>query len=951
MDWLPLAGGRADLTQQIVVMGETQQRLTTKERDVLVYLAANHGRTVTRDELLVHVWRSPAHASNEPVYSVIKRLRAKIDRGPHRHIVSVHGDGYRWAPPPDTPRADTPRVSSLDLVASVEVPLETDRVRTTTRFFGRHDELSSMLSALGEGVLLVSLVGPGGAGKTRCAKEILARRPGVFCDLSSSVNEATLVATIAAALELPLEGTTPAEWARGVGRALGAAPDRLVVLDNAEHVIDLVAALVKPWLSLRPTLLVTSREPLRVQGERVVFLGPLPRSDALALLSDRIVEAGGETCSDEVNAVIVDRVDRLPLAIELAAAQVPFLGARALIESLDAQLATLVAGGRDAPLRHATLRAAVEWSWTLLSDRERDVLVSLAVFAGSFSAEGARAVVASADAVAVIASLCSRCQVRRDLDRFALYTAVRELAIERAGDRHELYALAERRHAELVLRVTEAAVTLLEGPRHGEGASVLASELAELRVAWTRWLDRDAVLAAKLALVLERALGLRAERASARREVLSRSREAARQHHDLVLALLIAEGCIEGAPASLLDEALATSKEPRDEAAIRLARGERLASSGLDAARVELERALDLATSLGLHTLRRRALASLGEVFWAHGLVTLASERLRAALDLHVESRDRRAIARTAACLAHVDRIETGGGAARDLLRQAHAAAVELGDPVVLARVLLDLGQHLTRTGDQVGARDALANAGAIYERVGFARDGAFLHLHLAETLVGIGDFDAALEAALEALVALPDPNDVARSTLYEAIGCIHLLRSDLPTAARWIDDGLSIARVNGAARSECTLLGKRGLLHLARNAPRRAYDDFSYAAQLNEQRGSLSIAGSSFADRAMAAFALGRDDDANRDLSRARDLLHDPAANTLDGRMLAGCEIIGRAFGAVRSGASRQKTHADTRARTAAFFDVVPRHEWDVVLRLLDWLIDRIADEPTPAA
>src|SRR6185437_6949882 len=109
------------------------------------------------------------------------------------------------------------------------------------------------------------------------------------------------------------------------------------------------------------------------------------------------------------------------------------------------------------------------------------------------------------------------------------------------------------------------------------------------------------------------------------------------------------------------------------------------------------------------------------------------------------------------ALLAHVDRMETGGGAARDLLRQAQAAAEELGEPVVRARVLMDLGQHLTRTGDQAGAQAALAEAAALYDRVGFARDRAFLHLHVAETLVGIGDFDQALREARAALAVLPD--------------------------------------------------------------------------------------------------------------------------------------------------------------------------------------------------
>jgi tetratricopeptide (TPR) repeat protein len=382
---------------------------------------------------------------------------------------------------------------------------------------------------------------------------------------------------------------------------------------------------------------------------------------------------------------------------------------------------------------------------------------------------------------------------------------------------------------------------------------------------------------------------------------------------------------------------------PGVEAEIRLARGERLVATGPRAARAELERVLELAEA-STDALRGRALAGLGEVAWSHGLVAEASSRLRAALAMHVRAGDRRAIARTSALLAHVDRLETGGGAARDLLRQAQAAAEELGEPVVRARVLMDLGQHLTRTGDQTGAQAALAEAASLYERVGFARDRAFLHLHVAETLVGVGDLEQALREALAALAALPDAEDVGRSTIYEAVGCIHLLRSELAEAERWIDDGLALARASAAARSECTLLGKRGLLDFVRGATERAYEHFDAAVRKNEARGASTMVGASLTDRAMAALALGREADAQQDLARARELLHDPPPETADGRMLAVFEIVGRAFGAVRAGTPAPKAHARARASAGRFLDRLPPQEWDVVLRFAAWLVSRIA-------
>jgi predicted ATPase/DNA-binding winged helix-turn-helix (wHTH) protein len=921
---VPLFGGSADLSQQLVVIGGRTIRLTTKERDLLAHFACNPRRTITRQELLVKVWGNPAHGSDEPVYSAVKRLRAKIDRGGHRHIVGVHGDGYRFEPPAPTSDPAMPAAG--------------------TRFFGRADELRAISTAYASGARLVTLVGAGGAGKTRCAQQAMLGRASAFCDLSNATTRSMIITCVAAALDVPLDGVAPEEWARGLGRMFAASPDRLVVLDNAEHAVEIVAALVEGWLLAGATLLVTSREPLRVRGELVIALDPLAPEDAVALFADRASASGADPGAAEVQALIVERVDRLPLAIELAAAQVREIGAKALLDSLEAQLATLVAGPRDAPSRHVTLRAAVDWSWTLLEPREREVLGQLSMFEGSFTVDGARAVVDGADAVAVLASLRRRCQIRKTHpDRFVLYAAVRELARERMADR----SAAEARHAAWVSRVGTRAAALLEGPKHAEGAELLSTELAELRAAWKRALDRDGAMAARLALVLDRALALRGEKGPVRREILDRSRQRL-EDPVLVGELLLAEGRIDGAPLELLDRACELATNPRVEAEIRLARGERLVANGLSSARLsvarnELERVLELAET-STDALRGRALAGLGQLAWAHGRVSEASGRLRAALEAHVRAGDRRAIARTSALLAHVDRLETGGGVANDFLRQAQVAAEELGEPLVRARVLMDVGQHLTRIGDQAGARAALAEAASLYERADLARDRAFLHLHVAETQVGIGDFEQALRDARAALTALPDAGDVGRATIYEAIGCIHLLRSELTEAERWIEDGLTLARTSAAARSECTLLGKRGLLHLVRGATERAWDDFDGAATKNEARGAMMILGESLADRAMASLALGQEEPAQKDLARARRLLHDPPPEAVEGRMLALCEIVGRGFGSVRAGAPPKQAESRARDGAAKLFDRLPPQEWDVIMRLGEWLVGRIA-------
>jgi predicted ATPase/DNA-binding winged helix-turn-helix (wHTH) protein len=923
MEWVPLDGGGVDLSQQVIVRGDERVHLTTKERDLLAYLAQRPGRTVTRRELMTEVWGSSPRASEEPVYSVVKRLRAKIDRGAHKHIVGVHGDGYRWSPVAHEKVTERPRAPRIG-------------------FFGRAEELRALASAFDGGARLVTLVGPGGVGKTRCARELVANRAHVFCDLASATSEGTVLIAVAAALEIPLEGTEASSWVRSLGRALAATPDRIAVLDNAEQAIDILARVAGSWVELGALLLCTSREPLRVTGERVVSIGPLASADAIAMLNDRVAACGGVSEDAAIDAQIVERVDRLPLAIELAAAQMPHLTARGLLESLDAQLATLVAGRRDGPARHATLRAAVEWSWTFLEAREREVLAQLTVFAGSFTLESARAVVPGDDVAAVLASLCRRSLSRREDARFVLYAAVRELASERLVDP----AAAQRRHARCFADVGESASALLEGARHDEGRATLVAELPEIRAAWKRSLGHDPKLAARLALLLDRALGLQAEKASLRRTILSQSR-AGLDDPALECALLLAEGRVEGAPIALLEEACALAKDPRAIAEIRLALGERRAATDLVAAESELGRALVYAKQAKDSSLRGRVLAALGESLWQQGSVLEAGARLKAAIALHRDAGDRRSIARASAVLAHVDRVEGAGDSALSLLRQAEAAANELGEPIAVARALMDLGQHLTRTGDQAGARQALDEAAQLYERAGFARDRAFLHLHVAETLVGIRDLDRALSEARAGLAAMPDPSDLGRSTIHEAIGCIQMLRDELSDAEQSIERGLDLARETGAGRSECTLLGKRGLVRLVRGEIDLAWADFDLATQKNRARGSSALEASSVTDRAVASFALGKNDVAASDIARARELLHHPSEEQRAAMLLLGCEHVGRAIHAVRAGGAANEIHAELRRTMAPHFARVPPLAWDVALRQLDWLVDRVLRIP----
>ncbi|MFL6072248.1 MAG: ATP-binding protein [Mycobacteriales bacterium] len=265
-----------------------------------------------------------------------------------------------------------------------------------TTFVGRAHERDAVHAALST-ARLVTLVGPGGIGKTRLAAEVAAEAApefpvgGAFVDLVP-VRDGFVAQAAAAALgvtERHQQRLAEAVRARlGHGRSL-------LVLDNCEHVLDPVAALVDQVLAACPetTVLATSRERLGLPGEHAVPLAPLPlASDAEQLFRDRAGAADpGFAAEPALVAEVCARLDGMPLAIELAAARAPSLGATGLLAALDDRL-RLLAGGRSPDARHRSMRAVLEWSHALLDPDEQAVFRRLAVFAGGFDLDAVVAV-------------------------------------------------------------------------------------------------------------------------------------------------------------------------------------------------------------------------------------------------------------------------------------------------------------------------------------------------------------------------------------------------------------------------------------------------------------------------------------------------------------------------------------------------------------------------------
>ncbi|WP_328453128.1 AfsR family transcriptional regulator [Streptomyces sp. NBC_00386] len=379
-----------------------------------------------------------------------------------------------------------------------------------TSFVGREKDIDAIQGDLAT-ARLVTLLGPGGAGKTRLSQETAEAlaptlRDGVWLaelapvDDPKAVPEAVLTAV--GARETVLRGAGAEEMRAVADRhdnpltrlAEHCAKRRmLIVLDNCEHVVDAAAHLAEALLERCPgvTVLATSREPLGVPGELLRLVDPLPEPVALRLLADRGAAArpGFRVEDDpEAAAEICRRLDGLPLAIELAAARLRMLTPRQIADRLDDRFRLLTSGSRTVLPRQQTLRAVVDWSWDLLDEAERDTLGRLSVFAGGCDLAAAEAVCGPA-ALDVLGSLIDKSLVvaapsgEADLEmRYRLLETVAEYAGERLDESGAREA-TERAHLTYYRELARTTDPLLRGPGQRAAIDHIEREYENLRTA------------------------------------------------------------------------------------------------------------------------------------------------------------------------------------------------------------------------------------------------------------------------------------------------------------------------------------------------------------------------------------------------------------------------------------------------------------------------------------
>ena len=534
---------------------------------------------------------------------------------------------------------------------------------TISPLIGRERELNELATELRKH-RLVTLVGPGGTGKSRLALQAAADaiddfEHGVWwVPLAPVTDPARVESAIASAV-----------------RAEGPLPEHLrpqhalLLLDNFEQILA-AAPRITALLEAAPyvRVLVTSREPLRIRGEQRYAVDPLDETDAYALFTERARAVDSTFVPDEAVGEICRRLEGLPLALELAAARVAVLSPAELLARLDRALPLLTGGARDAPDRQQTLRATIEWSHELLPREERRLFARLAVFAGGFTLAAAEGVCGAT--IDELQSLVDKSLLRRryGTGRFLMLETIREYAVERLERSGEQDAV-RKRHAEHFLDVAKGAHLAVEtfplGPRFDVGQAEQDNFRAAL--AWSLETG-EVTLGLALATALENFW------------VSHDPREGIRWF------------------SALFDRAEPEVSEARG-MAWRAFGGATDISGDQAAARQRYEAGLAVFEQLGDDPGRARMLHRCALNAMRRGELDLATRLSKDSLELHVKVGNRFGEAEAIAALGAIARDRGDDERAFELMQRSAAITRELGIPWWEMGMLLELAQLDLRAG------------------------------------------------------------------------------------------------------------------------------------------------------------------------------------------------------------------------------------------------------------
>ena len=624
----------------------------------------------------------------------------------------------------------------------------------TTPFVGRERELAEVLALLGNGSRLLTLTGPGGSGKTRLALQAAAElldeyEHGVWwIPLAGLTDPQLVLESTAQALD------TKQELATHIGDKR-----MLLVVDNFEQVVEGAADLAQALAGCpNAKLFVTSRGPLRVSGEQVYPVPPLADAESVGFFLARARAVKPDFEPSPAVAEICQRLDNLPLALELAAARVAALSAEQILERLEQRLPLLTGGPRDAPERQQTLRATIDWSYGLLEEDEQRLFAHLAVFVGGCTLEAAEEV-CGAD-IDTLQSLVEKSLIRHTGERFWMLETIREYASERLEESGEIDEL-QRRYAGCFAALTQAADPHMRGgPEQRAWLERIEAEFDNLRAAMHWALDNDSETAVRLVAGLDWFFWVRGRLTEAaawlERALASEgAREPRLRARALLAAAVVAQlqGSDPEAETRYADESFALYSELGDEGGVASAlreQGKAATSAGdHERARALYEECIALAQRIGDVFNEAVARNNLGDIANREGRWEDAIELCSQSRSLRADFGDRWGAALALSNVAFAElRLGRREDAERDL-RQALLEAFEIGSVSVVSYCLGSLAALASVAGNPSRAARLMGAGEAIAEETGIPLEGAELVLYeqtAASVRAALGDERFALE-------------------------------------------------------------------------------------------------------------------------------------------------------------------------------------------------------------
>ena len=693
--------------------------------DLLILLLEARGELVTRDQIIERVWGKDVFLDTESsINAAIRKIRYVLKDNPDRprFVQTVTGRGYRFIAEvieskDEISNREHPSVEvAPDRFAEKPPTLAKSRPASLpvqrTGFVGRDKEVGAARELLlRPDVHLVTVTGPGGIGKTRLAVQVagglLAHFPGGlhFISLSSLNDPALIASVIVQALGIrEAGGQSPLDVLKSNLRDSQQAPS-LLLLDNFEHLVQavpIIAELLALGSSMK--ILVTSRAALHVYGEHEFPVPPLALPDshssppvevlsrcpAVALFVQRALAAKPDFELNQENASAVTeicaRLDGLPLAIELAAARVKVLSPASMRSRLSSRLQLLTGGACDMPQRHQTLRAAMDWSYELLTGAEQKLFRRLSVFAGGCTLEAAEAVCDTKGDLdldllegmtsMVDKSLVQQVEPMKGESRFVMLETIREYASEKLETSGEK-ASTRRAHAAYCLVLAEEQATEESSAESADWLERFALEHDNFR-AGLEWLTEtgDVEWGLRLGTALFRFWEMR--------EYLTEGRARLTK----LLKLPAAAAPTKARARALFAAGVLTTEQ-----------GDHASADVLIRESLQIER--ELGDSQGAAV----CLNALAVIARDRGELAAARSQFEECLALWRKLGDHKAIARSLSNLANIAKLQGDNASAHSLYTECLSIFQALGDPTGVAWSMNSLGDVARDQGDSAAAQ------------------------------------------------------------------------------------------------------------------------------------------------------------------------------------------------------------------------------------------------------